>query len=188
MQAPPPAEPPLELTGGQLLNPLRSVGTLAATDWDRAGSRLAGRPEATALAAARLEWLAGEGRPGGRLGDHSPRALLALEQARTEVRGNLGISPEATPEEAVAALLEARRALRAGDTTQAEAALRPPVFREVQPPPLRRLNEPGVNPDAEIATAALREEIQRAALTPRGPMFDTREQGITTFGFGGGTR
>ncbi|MBY0335136.1 MAG: hypothetical protein K2X11_00895 [Acetobacteraceae bacterium] len=181
------SEPPVELTGGNLLAPLAVIADAAARDWDRAGTTLEGQPQATALAAARLEWLAGEGRPGGRLAAYPASFRFGLDRARDEVRANLAIAPDATPEQTVAALLAARRALAANDAAAVQASLSPPAFRDVQPSPLRRLSEPGVSPSAQIATAALREEVARVAAERGGPLFDAPGRGLTTFGMGGST-
>jgi hypothetical protein len=188
LSRPPPPEPPGELSDFNLADPVPAIVALAARDFDRGGAALAGQPEATALAAARLEWLADATRTGGRLAFFPSSYGLGLDRARGELRSTLAIRPEATSGEAIQALILAYRALKAGNTAAARQALAPPAFLpSADPPPLRRLAEPGLQPTAQIATAALREEAQRLAydrgLRRQALQFDSPQQGITTFGF-----
>ncbi len=94
---------------------------------------------------------------------------------------------DAPGEEASRALLAAHRALVRRDDAALGAALASPVFRAAAPPPRARLAEPGPQPTAEIATAALRDEVGRLAqeggLGPRVVLFDSPQQGLTTSGF-----
>lgn len=190
--APPPRalpEPAPELSGGRVTDPLPAMVAAASSDFDRAGARLQGDPAATALAAARLEWLALEAAPRGRLARVPDSFRFALERARDELRGSLAVRADAPGEEASRALLAAHRALLRRDESALDAALgAPAVFRAgVSPSPRARLAEPGPQPSAEIATAALRDEVRRlaqeGALGPRPVIFDAPQQGLTTSGF-----
>ena len=182
MRRPPPAAPPAELSGGATIDPLGSTIRLAAVDFDRQGIGLAGRPAATALAAARLEWLAAEGQLAAMPGSYR----FGLQRGVDEMRASLAIRPEATPAQTVPALVAAARRLEAGAVPDLGA----PVFRDVQPTPLQRLSEPGPQPSAAIATEALREEYARQVAErrtdPRARM-DSPGMGLTTFGLGGDT-
>jgi hypothetical protein len=136
---------------------------------------VAGPPAAAALAAARLEWLAGETRPPGRLSTLEQDFRFALARAIEEQRAALGLAPAASPEEAVAALLAAHRALRDGDEARARAALVAPAFQPVlRPPALQRLTEPGPRPNAQLVLAPLVAALAPLAGAPRmegGPGF-----------------
>jgi hypothetical protein len=186
MRRPPSAPPPADLSGGVMVDPLPGIIRLAAADFDRQGAGLAGRPTATALAAARLEWLAGETDPQGRLAGMPQSYRFGLQRGVDELRASLAIRPEATPSQTVPALLAAARRLAAGETPELGEA----VFRETRPTALERLAEPGPQPNAAIATEALREEYARQAAErrtdPRAQM-DSPGMGLTTFGLGGNT-
>ncbi len=189
-QAPPRPlpEPAPELSDGRVTDPLPAMSAAAAADFDRAGARLQGNAAATALAASRVEWLVLEGSPGGRLARIPDSFRFSLERARDELRGALAVRADAPGEEASRALLAAHRALARRDEAALSAALSSPVFRSpAAPPPRARLAEPGPQPTAEIATAALRDEVRRLAqeggLGPRAVLFDSPQQGLTTSGF-----
>lgn len=186
MRRPPPAEPPAELSGGAVVDRLPAIIRAAAMDFEGQGTSLQGRPAATALAAARLEWLAAEGGQGGRLAGIPESYRFGLQRGVEELRANLAIRPEATAAQTVPTLVAAARSLGAGRTPELGA----PVFREVQPTPLQRLSEPGALPNAAIATSALREEyarqIDERRTDPRA-QFDSPGMGVTTYGLGGTT-
>jgi hypothetical protein len=162
MRTPPPPEPPGELTGGHSTAPLFGMAQLAARDFAPDGAGVAGPPAGAALAAARLEWLAGEARPGRRLSTLEQDFRFALARAVEEQRAALGLSATASSEEAVTALLAAHRALAAGNQAAAEAALAPPAFQTgLRPTAMQRLAEPGPRPNAQVVLPPL-----VAALTP----------------------
>lgn len=179
MRRAPPAEPAPVLSGGRVVQPLPAIIALAAQDFDLEGAGLAGRPAATALAAARLEWLAAE----GRLPAVALSYRMGLQRGVEVVRASLAIRPEVSTDAAVAALVAAHAALERGIEPSFPAS----VFRETVPPARRRLAEPGPQPDAYIATAALREEYTRLqaeqATDPR-LLNEVRVGGATTFGLG----
>ena len=182
-------EPPVELAGQLSAAPIPFILNAAAADFDGAGQRLVGRPEATALALARLEWLGGEFRPGRRLAPLPESFGFAMQRAVQEGRISIGIAPDATPEVTVPALLAASRALRRGDQAAAQAALSGPAFLRGGNPVLVKLREPGAFPDAALAVPALRDEAARLALENRsatGIVFDDRGFGLgSTSGLGG---
>lgn len=185
IRTPPPAPPPGELSGGDFSAPLLAVARRAAVDFVPGGAGLAGPPEAVALAAARLEWLGGETRPGGGLARLDEGFRFALAAAVEEQRAALGIAPEATPEQAIAALLAARRALARGERAAAEAALAPPAFRPgLRPGPLVRLAEPGPRPNAQLVLPGLVAALERAPaarLDEGGVGFGVGEGGLAPF-------
>lgn len=155
-------EPASELSAGQVVAPLGSILDLAIRDAATPEPAREGQPAAAALAAARLEWLSGETRAGYRLANLPASHRFALQRAVEESRASLAISPDATPEQVVQALVAAARALERGDATALQAALRPPVFLQVRPDALARLNQPGPRPSAALALPALHEELQRS--------------------------
>jgi len=154
-------EPAGELSAGRVVAPLSSILDLAIRDATATEAEREGSPAEAALAAARLEWLAGETRAGYRLANVSTSHRFALQRAVEESRAALAISPDATPDQAVQALLRVARALRAGNGTALQAALRSPVFVPARPDTLARLRQPGVRPGAALALPVLREELER---------------------------
>ncbi|TCI00385.1 hypothetical protein EJV46_07060 [Roseococcus sp. SYP-B2431] len=189
MTRPPPPEPPVELAGGLVAQPLFAILDRAAADFDRGGGGLEGRPAETALAVARLEWLGGEARPGGRLSTLPDSYLFGLQRAVQEGRQALAIAPDARSETVVPALLAAARAVMRGDTAAARAALTGPDFRDTDRPVLSRLREPGPFPDAALAIPAIRDEAARLLAegrTNRRVASEFIDAAITTPGLTGG--
>lgn len=187
---PPLPEPPAELAGGIVAQPLSAILDAAARDFDRAGVALDERPRETALALARLEWLGGEARPGARLSALPESYLFALQRAVEEGRQSVGIAPDAGPEATVPALLTASRALGRNDEAAAMAVLAPPVFITTNRPVLSRLREPGPFPNAALAVIAIRDEMARRSAESRASrslIHDSPGAGVTTFGLGGNT-
>ncbi|MEI6160953.1 MAG: hypothetical protein WCP77_14040, partial [Roseococcus sp.] len=158
-------EPPVELVGRIAATPLPLILDAAVADFDRAGAGLDGRPAETALAVARLEWIHGEFRPGGRLARLPNSFMFGAQRAAAEGRGILGIAPDATSDAVIAALIGASRAITRGDPAGIQSALSSPVFTGQGRPMMSRLREPGAFPDAALATVAIRDEVaQRTAL------------------------
>lgn len=151
-------EPAGELAAGRVVAPLSSILDLAIQDHE---GLLNGRPAEAALAAARLEWLAGETRDGRRLAGLPPSYRFAMARAVEESRAALAIAPDITPEQAVDGLLTTARALAGEDAAAVSAALQPPVFLPARPGPLARLNQPGPRPSARLALPMLREAVSR---------------------------
>lgn len=187
---PPLPEPPAELAGGIVAQPLSAILDAAARDFDRAGVALDGNPRETSLALARLEWMGGEARPGRRLSTLPESFLFALQRAVEEGRLSAGIVPDASPDATVPALLAAARALGRNDEAAAAAALAPPVFIATNRTVLSRLSEPGAFPNAGLAVIAIRDEVARRGAENRADRrfnFDNPGAGVTTFGMGGNT-
>lgn len=125
-------------------------------------SRHAGDPAAAATAAAQLEFLARSFRehPLG-----SPEAsagtLAALAAGQREMRGALGIRPEASAARVEAQLRAAAEALRAGHPARAEAALAGADFTLGPEETLRRLAKLPALPAVAQAAGAVAEEAAR---------------------------
>jgi hypothetical protein len=154
-------EPASELSEGRVVAPLSAILDLAIEDHERLADAREGRPADAALAAARLEWLAGETRDGRRLAGLPSSHRFALARAVEESRAALAVAPDVTPEQAVEGLLVAARALARNDAAAVSAALQPPVFLPARPSPLDRLNQPGPRPSARLALPVLREAVAR---------------------------
>ncbi|PHK95605.1 hypothetical protein CR162_07075 [Pseudoroseomonas rhizosphaerae] len=148
---------PLELVPGAE-DPLRSAARLSAAAFADQGAGLQGRPAETARAAARLEYLAQALASDPRYRALPPGLSLALRGAVAELRAALGLAEAALPEQAIAALAQAARALDGGG--DARAALAPPLFPAGPEATLRRLREPGPLPEAAIATGRTEEAIR----------------------------
>ena len=184
---PPPPEPPVELVGRISASPLPDLMDQAAANFDGAGAGLQGRPAATALAVARLEWISAEFSPGRRLARLPDSFRFGMERAVAEGRSVIGIKPDATHQDAVGALLGAARAISAGEAAGMRAAFANPVFLTEGRPLESRLRQPGAFPDAALATAALREEYMRLMAEGRADrrlVFDDQTFGLSTTGLG----
>ncbi|MBX9749777.1 MAG: hypothetical protein K5Q68_09205 [Roseococcus sp.] len=190
LKTPRPPEPPVDLAGRISAAPLPLILDAAARDFDQAGAGLAGRPAATALAAARLEWIAGEFRSGRRLAPLPDSFRFGTQGAVAEARSILGIRPDAPPDAVVAALVTASRALARGDQAAVSTALAAPIFLNEGRPVLSRLRQPGAFPNAALATVAVRDEVSRLVAEGRTSglqVFDTPEIGLSSTGLGPGT-
>jgi len=190
MTTPAPPEPPLDLSGRVTANPLQAILDAVVADFDRGGAGLLERPAATALAAARLEWIGGEFRSGRRLARLPDSYSFGTQRAVAEGRQALGIAPDATPEAAIAALLGVSRALSRQDQAAIQAALAAPAFAGGGRPVISRLREPGAFPDAALVTVALRDEVARQVAEGqfgRRAVSETQEIGLSTTGLGPGT-
>lgn len=154
-------EPAAELSDGRVVTPLSAILDLAIADATAPETARDNRPVEAAHAAARLEWLSGETRAGYRLANLPSSHRFALQRAVDESRAALAISPDATPEQVVQALLAASRALQANDAAAVQQAMNSPVFLRVRPDALARLRQPGPRPGAALALPALREELER---------------------------
>lgn len=184
---PPPPEPPVELIGRISASPLADLMDLAAADFEGAGAGLQGRPAATALAVARLEWISAEFSPGRRLSRLPASFRFGMERAVAESRSVIGIAPDATHQDAVAALIGVARATSQGEGAGMRAASSNPVFLSEGRPLESRLRQPGAFPDAALATAALREEYRQMAAEGRADrrvVSDDQFLGQSTTGLG----
>ncbi len=164
MRRPPPPPPPGDLLGSRpdaRVDPLRAGIEATASAFADAGLSLAEKPALAAQAAAQLEYLA-QNLPNSRnyAGISAP-ALRDLALARDELREALGINATAPAPQVMQALLDAARALRAGQAEAAASALPPAWFRPGGTGSIRRFAEPGPLPQAARASTALREEMLR---------------------------
>lgn len=113
---------------GGIGDPVRGAALNAPRTLGDTG-RWAGQPAGAAEAAAQLEFLADEFATNPRyMYDANPAVLQKLQTARREMRGFLGIAPDAPPQLVMAGLRRAAAALRAGSRAGAEAALSGPAF------------------------------------------------------------
>ncbi len=125
-------------------------------------SRWAGHPAEAAVAAEQLEFLASELRTNPRYAPEvNPAVLQQLDAARAEMRGFLGIAPQAEPALVIEALRRAAVALRAGSRAQAEAALSSPAFTAGPLVTLARLSAMPRLPRTAEAAGAVAAEIAR---------------------------
>lgn len=188
IRTPPPAPPPVALAPGTAA-PVPAIIAAAAADFADRGARLADRPGAAALAAARLEWLAGAAAARDpRLAPLGAGIAQELALARTELRDALGTAEAAAPEATVPALLRAAGGLETGDGARAAAALRAPDFRPGGAESVRRLGALGPLPQAALATQRTAEALARlqasGGLNVAAPRtVDAFDR--TTFGLGG---
>lgn len=183
-----PTPPPPEISAGG--DPVRSGSAALVQAFADGGRALAGRPAEMALAVARLEYMTDALARDPGLAPVSEAARFQMIAARREARGALGMAETVPPGRAVNALLATRRALLAGDEPAARAAMAS-VVSPGGLPPLGRLADMGGLPQAAIATAILRDEIQRLDLESawRGGILPSESPfgGISTVGLGGRT-
>jgi len=188
LRTPPPAPPPAALAPG-VVEPVPAIVSLAARDFADRGSALADQPARAALAAARLEWLAGAAAANDRrLAPLGASVAQDLALARIELRDALGTAETAATAPTVQALLTAAAALRSGDPDRAAAALAAPRFLPGGNASVARLAALGPLPQAALATQRTEEALARLAAAgglnvaaPRtSDPFDR-----TTFGLGG---
>jgi len=125
-------------------------------------SRWSGRPAEAAEAAAELEFLANEFATNPRYApEANPAVSQQLDAARREMRGYLGIAPDAAPELVMAGLRRAAAGLRAGSRAQAEAALSGPAFVYGPAATLGRLASMPRLPRVSEAAGGVAAEIDR---------------------------
>ncbi len=152
----PTATLPAEATPGAS-DPLRgAVLTTAYVFNDRASLA---NPATAARAVANMEYLAVNLPQDPRLGRMSDGGLQ-LARARTELRGAIGIAPEAPPQIVVDALYAAARALAAQDAAGAAAALPVAAFPDGRASVARLAALPALPASAQAA-AATQELIRR---------------------------
>ncbi len=109
-------------------DPVRGAALYAPRNLGDTG-RWAGQPAKAAVAAEQLEFLTNELATNPRYAPEiNPAVLQSLQTARREMRGYLGIAPDADPGVVIAALRRAGEALRAGSRASAEAALATVAF------------------------------------------------------------
>ncbi len=113
-------------------------------------ARLHGRPDQAARAVMSLEHIAVAVPNDQSYRAFSPLVGVQLAQGRDEVRGLLGIAPDAPPQAVIDALSASAEALRGGDQAAAARALP----RTVAPDPARTLAMLDRMPQAPIAAQA----------------------------------
>jgi hypothetical protein len=117
-------------------------------------------PPARARAAALVEFMAADYRWNPRWSEYTPIVGSQLDGSRAELRTALAIAPGAAPQQVVSGLFGASRAMAAGDSAGARAALLPAVF--VSPDvTLRQLAAPGALPMTRSATSLAERELHR---------------------------
>lgn len=135
---------------------LRAPQTLGDT------SRWTGRPAEAAEAAADLEFLANAFATDPRYApEANPAVPQQLNAARGEMRGFLGIAPEAAPDLVIAGLRRAAAALRSGGRAGAEAALSGPAFAFGPSATLGRLASMPRLPRTSDAAGGVSAEVER---------------------------
>lgn len=139
-------------------DPMRMAVTNTANAFSSPG-RLAGQPERAARALAQMEYLAVEIPDNPRLGGMAP-SRAQFEMARREWRDVLGIPAELPPQPVIDALYASARALSAGQSDAAAAALPASAFPRGGQATLARLASlpslPLTNQAAVVANDVLR--------------------------------
>jgi hypothetical protein len=123
-----------------------------------APGRLRGRPASAARAVAQVEYLADE-LQGLRWVGFDPFAAPEMLAARQELRGVLGIAPEAPPQVVIDALVATADAIDAGGAPA--AALSGPAFRLGPSETLARLADLPPLPRTARATSRAADALQR---------------------------
>ncbi len=134
-----------------------------------AGSVLAARPGEAAEAVARLEYLSIEIPTGARWIAFNPLAGVMLQQGAAKARRALAVAPGAPPQAVIDGLFAVRRALVAGDTAAAEAALDPAVFTAGGAATLTRLAALPANPEAAAGARFAQYDMNRNDQEPDWP-------------------
>jgi hypothetical protein len=144
-------------------DPMRTAITEAAFAFQSSGN-LAGRPADAARAVAQYEFITAElpytprWRDQGGGGGVSGPALMA---ALPELRGTVGIAPNAPAQQVVDSLFAAARALRAGDRAAAERVLSTPHFTRGGAGTLQVLTELPAMPQVSTAVGRAAAELDR---------------------------
>ncbi len=115
---------------------------------------ISGNPAAAALAIAQLQYLAVEIPTGSRWIEFNPTVGQQLQGAATEARNAIGVAPASPPQAVIDTLFAARRALMAGNSAGAAAALNTTVYPAGGAATLARLSALPPLPQAANATAA----------------------------------
>jgi hypothetical protein len=116
-------------------------------------SRTHGYPAQGALAVAEIDYLAGMLSTNLQWVALSPFAKLRMSQARVDVRAVLGITPDASSQAVVDAMLATQTALDAGDRQAALRCLSMPIFTLGPEQTLTRLGDLPYVQTANVGTA-----------------------------------
>lgn len=178
------APAPADLVAGAPDTARAAIAAAAAAFADR-GAGLLNRPAAAALAAAQLEYATEALAAEARWASVPEGIRREMVLARAELRDAIGLDESASGGAAVAALLRAARALRAGDRRRAAAALAPPLFRPGGEGSIARLADTGPLPQVANATALA--EAATARLQAEGRLLSStqireRSPGVTGMG------
>jgi len=169
-------------------DPVRAAIAALPAAFADAGTGLSGQPAAMAAAAARLEYVAAALQRDPRYTVIPPGVARDVLLARAELRGALGIAPDLASAAAVQALASAARALAAGDTAAAAAALPAPGFRPGGMASVARLSDPGALPFCAIAAGELQGAVEMLDAS-NGWLKPSRDEapglGVVPFGLGG---
>lgn len=180
----PPAVDAARLPPGEFAGPDPDVAAVQyAAQAFSASSSTYGDPAAGAEAALALEYAAGALNANPRWASVDAGTKAQLLQGRAEMRAALGVAPGAPSQGVVDSLAAARRALQAGDTAKAMAALGNPAFTK---PPEQEIATLGNLPYLQQANAAtLRAAEAASADAPvGGPGLPVLGQGLPTGGPG----
>ena len=155
------AEDPSANYLGGFGDPVRGSALYAPRNLGDTG-RWAGQPAEAAVAAEQLEFLTNELATNPRYAPEiNPAVLQSLQTARGEMRGYLGIAPDAPAEEVQAGLRRAAGALRDGSQARAEVALSGPAFTAGPPVTLSRLYRMPRLPRTAEAAGMVAAELDR---------------------------
>jgi hypothetical protein len=178
-----PAPAPADLVAGAP-DPARAAIAAAASAFADRGAGLADRPAAAAQAAAQLEYAAEAFATDPRWAAMPEGIRREMLLARGELRDAIGLDDAAPSRTAVAALLGAARALRAGDRRRAAAVLSPPLFRPGGEASIARLGDTGPLPQAANATALAQAAASRMQVEERLGSTQMRERSAGIGGVG----
>ena len=129
------------------------VGAINYSSWAFASpANTRGSPVGAARAIIALEYLAGELKENPRWIKIDAAIPIHLDRAREDIRGFLGIRPDATPQLVVNALLALSFALQTGNQPAATQILSAPLFTQPPAQTLQRLSNLPYVQEANLAT------------------------------------
>jgi hypothetical protein len=181
-------KPRLPVFGDASADPVRTAMAALPIAFAEQGRSLAGQPVATALAAARLEYVVAALQRDPRYSAVPQGVVRDMLLARNELRTALDMAPDLAPPAAVAALTAAARALEVGDTAAAAGALTAPGFRPGGAGSVARLADLGPVPQASLAAGELQGAVEMLDAS-NGWLKPSRDEapglGVVPFGLGG---
>ncbi len=148
-------------------DPLRAAVASTSTVFS-SPDRLAGRPAVAAQAIAQMEYLAVELPDNPRLSGAAAMSRVQFEAARREWRSALGIPGDVPPQPVIDALYASARALRAGQSEAAAAALPVSIFPRGGAATLQRLASLPALPLTNQAAVGAHEALRRNEGVSRG--------------------
>jgi hypothetical protein len=165
-------------------DPGRAAIAAAASAFADRGAGLLNQPAAAAQAAAQLEYATEAFATDPRWAGMPEGIRREMLLARSELRDAIGLDAATPSRAAVAALLGAARALRAGDRRRAAAALRPPLFSPGGEGSIARLADTGPLPQVANATALAQAAAARLDVDQRLSSTQMRERSLGIGGVG----